>query len=347
MKTFFVLAIAFTSLSAYAQDVKQVQLKQQHAAFAPKGYYISNVIDDRASDALGTISEDGSIKKLVLAGGTAAAIKSFIEHNVTQNKAMQPIVLHVDKIEINARKTGGSVQTEAMTTFAFYIGDNRVAEYTGKGRAQTSGDASDYIEGFIRKSIENDLKDIETWWGQHKGEIPTTSSVKVNVTISRTTDKPDCIVYSQQRPLSIQDFTGPPEGQIQELAATYSGIGVGYKSQTENGQVVVDMTITPYFVRGQSWFKEEGKNARVLAHEQAHFDVTAIKACELAAIMRSTAFTQENYQALIDKLQKQNARDANEEESLYDSETNHGIIFDKQIEWQNKLKEKVREVGCY
>jgi len=167
------------------------------------------------------------------------------------------------------------------------------------------------------------------------------------VAIGRTTDKPNCIVYSLQRPLSIADFTGPAEGQIEELAATYSGIGMGYSSQTQNGQVVLDLKVTPYFDKSQSWFKEEGKNPRVLAHEQAHFDITAIKACELAETIRNTSFTQENYQQLIQQLQKQNAKDANEEEATYDSETNHGIIEGKQIEWQARLKQKVREMGCY
>ena len=348
MKAFLlILAVSGTLFAANAQDVKTILLKQQHVSFAPKGYYISDVADDRPDNSIGTLNEGGSSKRLVLQNGAGVSIKSFIERNVSQDKGTQPIVLHISKIDIAARKTGATSQVEGSTTFAFYAAGKRVAEYSGKGRGQVDADPADFIESFIRKAVENDLKEFDNWWAQHRGEIATADAVKVNVTIGRTTDKPNMIVYSLHRPLSIADFEGPAEGQIQEMAATYSGIGMGYTSQTQNGQVVLNVTVTPYFDRSGSWFKEEGKNARVLAHEQAHFDITGIKACELAEAIRNASFTQENYEKLMTELQKQNNKDANEEEALYDSETNHGIIEDKQIEWQNRLKQKVREIGCY
>jgi len=50
---------------------------------------------------------------------------------------------------------------------------------------------------------------------------------------------------------------------------------------------------------------------------------------------------------VINDLQKQNTQESYDEENMYDNETNHGIIKDKQIAWQNKLTEQIRTIGCY
>ena len=85
----------------------------------------------------------------------------------------------------------------------------------------------------------------------------------------------------------------------------------------------------------------------MLAHEQTHFDITGIKACELVTAIRNATFTQENYVKLLEELQTKNSQEANEEESLYDNETLHGTIPDKQEAWEKKITEKVKTIGCY
>ncbi len=347
-KILFVIGILCSVCAAKAQGVKYIQLKQEGVNYSPKGFYISDVIDDRPDkSSIGVMAGGGRVDKIAFEKGTANSLRSFIEHNVVQDNSTQAIVLHITKMDVNARKEGVEWKVDASLTFTFYAAGKQVVEYSGKGHGQLDGDPGEYIEGFLRTAIENDLKRFDSWWAQNRGKVPTSSEVKVNVTMGRTTDKPNCIVYSLQRPLSISDFTGPVEEQIPELAATFSGIGMGYSGKTQNGQVVLDIFVTPYFDRSNSWFKEAGKNPRVLAHEQTHFDITAIKACELANAIRNTSFTQENYPRLLDEMQKQNAKDSNEEESTYDTETNHGTIEDKQREWEQKIKQKVREIGCY
>jgi len=350
MKTlFFILVLSAGVFAAHAIDRSTIALKNMQTSYAPKSFYISDVVDDRGSNAaIGSISGAGKKEDLNLQNGTAASLKNFINHNVAADKATQAIVLHIDKMDINVHASGETRQVEAAITFSFYAAGKKVLETSGKGQGQMDEDAGDYIEGFIRKTIESDLQRFDGWWQQNGRSIATQSSVKVNVTIGRTTDKPNCIVYSLQRPLSISDFIGPVEGEGNEMAATMSGINMTNNNmQVQNGQLVLDITITPVFSKTESWFKEEGKNAHVLAHEQAHLDITAIKACELASAIRKASFTEENYVKLLEDLQKQNFKDTREEEDTYDNETNHGIIEDKQIEWQSRLTKQVREIGCY
>jgi len=343
-----ILTLSFGVFAVHALDRSVIQLKQQHASYTLKNYYISDVVDDRGeNNAIGSITAGGKKENLVLQKDAATALKNFIEQNVSQDKTKQAIVLHISKMDVDVRTTGETRRVNAAIAFIFYAAGKKVSELSGSGQGEMDEDAGDYIESFIRKTIENNLKKFDSWWAQNRGGIATQSSVKVNVTIGRTIDMPNCIVYSLQRPLSINDFTGPVEGGVPELAATSSGTDMGYNVKTQNGQLVLNITLTPYFDRSQSWFKEAGKNPRVLAHEQAHFDITAIKTCELAETMRNAVFTQENYEQLIKQLLAKNTKDANDEETTYDNETDHSIIEDKQIEWQTRLTKKVGEVGCF
>ena len=343
-----VLSLLLITSHCQAQNVKYIQLKQEKVSYHPKGFYVDGVTDDRQdAGAVGTISSNGKREQLSFPNGAAAALNSFIANNVLQNKATQPASLHISKMDFAIKKQGTLWYIDASVILTFYVADKKIVEYISKGQGQMDSDPALYSESFIRQAIGNDLKKFDDWWAQNKGRVPVMSEVKVNVTMAATTTKPNSIVYSLGRPLQIADFTGPPQGQEFELAVTVSGIGLGYSATAENSQVVLDVTITPYFNKAQSWFKPAGKNPRVLAHEQTHFDITAIKACELVAAIKHTTFTQDNYVQLLEELQKKNADESNEEEQRYDRETNHGIITEMQQAWEKKISEQVKAIGCY
>ena len=345
---FVVLFLVSASLAAVAQDVLPIKLKQERVGYAPKGFYVHNVVDDRpGDDGLGAITENRKKSTIKFAEGAAASLNSFVSAHLTQNKSTTPISLHITKIDFQIKKNGASWRGDALVIFTFYAGEEKLIEYSGKGHAEMDSDPGKYIESFIRQSVEKDLKAFDTWWAQNTEKIPTSDEVRVVVRLAKTTDKPNTIIYSAQRPLSISDFNGRPEHNVQEMAATVSGIGFSYSSSVQKGQLVIAVTITPYFDKEQSWFREAGKNTNVLAHEQLHFDITANKACELVNTLRNTAFTKQNYAALLDKLQQQNAEAAGKEQDKYDNESNHGIVRDQQAAWTRKINEQLKASTCY
>lgn len=341
---FFSLFILCNVAYANAQQVKYMQLKQEKISYPLKNFYISDVADDREDKGAIAVA-DGD--KLEFKNGLAGSVKNYIDNNVRQNRNGEPVVMHISSLNCSITREEGQWKIEVGSCIVFYAGDKKLVEYSGKSNARTDAGPGDYIEGFMRKALANDLEKFDGWWAENKNRIATVSAVKVNVVMAKTTDKPDCIVYSLNRPLQTSDFNGVVENFGAERAATASGIGVGYSVETMNGQLVLQLTITPYFNHEQSWFKKGEQDFRVLAHEQAHFDITAIKACELANAIRNTAFTQENYAQLLAQLQRQNADASNREENTYDAETNHGIIQDKQEEWQRRITEEVKQCGCY
>ncbi|MCW3124331.1 MAG: hypothetical protein JWQ38_3823 [Flavipsychrobacter sp.] len=345
MLTFIVLLLA--TAAGYAQDVKYIQLKQEKVSHVPKTYHFADVVDEREDVTnIGTMKGGGS-SAISLSGGVAASLNTFVVNNVKQNKATQPVSLHISKLNFDMKKRGGIWNVDAEVLFTFYVTGKKVIEYSSKGKGQMDSDPAVYIEGFIRQAIGNDVKKFDEWWAENRGNVPTSSEVKVNVHLAKTTDKPNTIIYSLQQPLQISDFMGRVDGKEFELAVTVSGIGVAYSSTIQNSHVTLDIIVTPYFNKATSWFKPEGRNTRVLAHEQTHFDITAIKACELVAAIRNAPFTQENYAKLLEELQFKNAEESNNEEIRYDNETNHGIITSMQEAWEKKITAQVKATGCY
>lgn len=345
----FILVIwAMPLYRVYAQGGRAIQLKQEQVSFTPKSFYINDVTDSIPDSlGIGTVTDAGAKQKLTIKDGTAASLKNFIDHNITQDRSVQAIVLNVVKIDIDVKKKGASWAINAAMSISFYAGNMKLVEYNGKGHAETSSDPAEYAERFIRQTIEQDMSRFDGWWQEHKNEYAVSDVVKVNVTIAKTMNKPDCIVYSIQRPLRIADFGGPVHDDVGELAATYSGTAFSNVTETQKGQLVMNLTITPYFEKKNSWFKEEGKTSVLLAHEQTHFDITAIKACELAEAIRKTTFTKDNYLSVLEDLRKKYTAASNEEQNTYDNETSHGTIPGKQLEWQKKITQQVKESGCY
>jgi hypothetical protein len=204
------------------------------------------------------------------------------------------------------------------------------------------------VEAFIKKACKSSLQQFDKWWQVHKDEVPLDTMAQVNVIIATSTDTPNRIVYSLARPLAYDDFAGDyTVKQGDEAAVTASGIGIEYKSSVEHSKLVVNVKLIPVFFKNNSWFKPEAKIENVLAHEQTHFDITAIKTCEFAARIRAATFTKNDYDKLLQAYLDEFTRITKDEEDKYDAETNHGLVRDKQIEWQEKVKAKLKEVGCY
>ncbi len=339
---FVMCAAAYT---VFAQSPKTLSLKPEHIAFAPAHYHIANIVDDRTDKAtIGHMGRD----KLDLQGGAAVALNAFISKQITQNKTAQPVIVHITKLNFDIKKQGAGWMANAEMALAFYIEDKMLVELSGKGQKETDGDPLEYVDEFIKLSIESDLKRFDAWWGKNKGRVPTAATVKVIAKVGRASNRADYIVYSTARPLVIADFQGPVRDNGIELAATASGVGYESTGEVIDGQIVLTVTLTPYFSKTNSWFKQGGQNPLgVLAHEQAHFDITAAHACELAALIGRTTFYKDTYEKQLEEMMRANTGNANQQQATFDEETNHGIIRDKEAAWEAKVKESIKSGGCY
>ena len=137
------------------------------------------------------------------------------------------------------------------------------------------------------------------------------------------------LVWSSQRPLSWPDFAGRPEHNTDLTALTSSDIDVKVSWEGEKFKYQV----TALFDPSTSWAKQK-TSARLLAHEQLHFDITEIHARmlrkALSAIQDPRLLDNEKLGRIVNPVFEQWKK----MEDQYDHETNHGLDAEAQLKWK-------------
>ncbi|MES2479734.1 MAG: hypothetical protein V4561_11655 [Bacteroidota bacterium] len=155
------------------------------------------------------------------------------------------------------------------------------------------------------------------------------------------------IVYRKGTQLSLADFQGDYEEGVDAVAMAYSGVTVNYNAMTKNGQIFLEIRMYASFDKSKSWCLSKSRNERTLAHEQRHFDITAKNACALFRALKSYHFTR-SFEQEIFGLQEKYRKKNEEEQDIYDSESNHGINKEKQAEWnENVIKQLDACEDCF
>lgn len=336
-------------LKANARQAQSIALKPLPIKYTPKEFYIINVSDDRDNTtSIGNLRDTHDKPYSInLEGGAAAAIAQYLAHNLNQDKSQQAIALHIGELHIEQKPNGMQQQISLSFGVAFYSNDTRLIEYTGTVTAHTSGNASNYAEQMIRQALEKSIKDFDSWWKKSKANY-TTGSLQITpqVIVSTATADNDIIVFSK-KPLDWSNFTGKPDNASPADAATYSGFLISLSSENKGNTANVTVTITPVFYKSRSWYKPGGKNAYALAHEQLHFNISGILACELAAEIRSRTFSYKTIRNDIEALHKKYTDMQYQLQQAYDEETEHGMKYDEQEKWQKKITERLAKTACY
>jgi hypothetical protein len=337
-----------------AQAVKTISLRQEKLKTRLQNYYIAGVIDDRHdTTTIGSVRAGVFSKKYVslnLPGGAGRAISDFLKSNLTQDTRTNPIILHIAQLEV-AEKTGGlKAESEVRMNIAFFNAGGKILEYKGNNTVQSTMDATRYIEELIRRGLDDMLQQFDTWAGQNQQQLKASNSgpsIVVQAELAASSDDSDKIAWSTGRPLTLDDFEGKPDDLSRAAAATNSGLDVRTSQQTQFGQTRVVVTILPFFDKSRSWCREDNRNALTLKHEQLHFNITAIKACELADTIRNFRFTPGNYTKELEQLYRQKEKEIQQQQELYDGQTSHGQVVSAQAIWEKLIADLLSKQRCF
>jgi len=342
-KFLFLLCLLYAA-AGFGQEGKYVEFRPSGLSYSPRNYYIGEVTNEHINEH--TVGEYNG-QPMLLRGTVAEAVRRYIDNGVRQSAGLPHVKLTINSIKCNLKRKGLLWHISLDMELTFSYDDNMKVTFTGGGTGRTSADPVNFVAGMIGKGLKNDLEQFDQWWVENKGRIATNPIVKAEVIMAREPDKPAQIVYSPQRPLMVSDFRGPAGSNPSEAAATVSGIGIRTRGETVNGQLVLTITVTPGFKMSESWFRKTEQEPRVLAHEQAHFDIMALYACKLVRALQAATLTRDNYTRIAEELHKRFTEAAGREEDTYDEQTNHGTLNDKQLEWQRKVHDEIRQCGCY
>lgn len=180
--------------------------------------------------------------------------------------------------------------------------------------------------------------------------LPTLSGraqAVVKVNIVHKSEESNFIVYRSDVPLQIRDFKASPDHGSKGVAATYSGIQMAMSASSEEGRMKIEVSLLVYFDKDRSWMKPQGRNDRVLAHEQLHFDITALYACILKARMEAMQLSEDKAFEQLKQEHRRQMQLLEKTQHSYDRETKHGLDEAAQARWAGNIAKRIGEQPCW
>jgi hypothetical protein len=152
-----------------------------------------------------------------------------------------------------------------------------------------------------------------------------------------TLEKPDyndndkIIPWNPSRKLAWDDFMSLPKKEGDAVASTSTSLGLSY--QVRDGKLTYRITCD--FSKEKSWGSL--KTEYILAHEQAHFDITEIHARKLYEALFTYEFNAATFKGDIATLYNRIVKEKEDMQEAYDGQTDHSRKRGRQIEWLEKI----------
>jgi hypothetical protein len=157
---------------------------------------------------------------------------------------------------------------------------------------------------------------------------------------------PERLVWDADRQLEWSDFKGSPDYLLDYVATTNSGMSHSYGI---NGNGFLDKStssVLAHFYPTFSWYKPADTTAAILRHEQTHFDITEVYARKLRKRIQEYVFTA-NSNEEIKQLYKTIETERREAQRLFDQETDHSRLKDRELFWAERIRDSLEKYWVY
>ncbi len=150
------------------------------------------------------------------------------------------------------------------------------------------------------------------------------------------------ILWDENKRLSWADFKGKVPPAAVPAATTASGISYTYSANLLHHEVKLDFEVNAYFYPNESWYKPEQCTDNTLTHEQLHFDIAELFARKMRNRLRRTSFS-DDVKEEVRRIYKDILQALKDYQDQYDWETNFSRNLEKQLEWNQKIAEALKE----
>lgn len=161
-------------------------------------------------------------------------------------------------------------------------------------------------------------------------------------------EKPGYLIWDANLSLDKDCFLGTiPEGDTMK-AETFT-LTDSYLVEYDERKLVYH--IVCYFSKEKSWVNPKESSLKgLISHERLHFDIaelhTRIIRKKLSQYIDRDPSLSE-FKEFINSTFKNVMNDKKEMQEKYDLETLHGLLFQKQVEWNNKIKSELLKYDDY
>lgn len=171
----------------------------------------------------------------------------------------------------------------------------------------------------------------------------TNSNLDSEFTEIQQEEKNDTIHWSSTRKLTWDDFKGEIDNNSEYKAITTTNLKTKSNVFTN---YLVDYELYCVFEKNKSWTKS--KTISLLKHEQIHFDISELVMRKMRKKFLAHNFSSlDNVNVMIERIFQEAVIERRSINSMYDEETEHGTIADKQKEWEIKIAKELKVLEEY
>ena len=167
--------------------------------------------------------------------------------------------------------------------------------------------------------------------------VPAEALVTATAWTKEKKETEEFIPWTYDRLLTWNDFKSPPRTGTDAVASTSTTLGLSYILR--NGQVEYEITCN--FSKKRSWGLI--KTDYILAHEQAHFDITELFARRLHQQLMAYTPARKTFQKDINTIYENVVKAKEAFQKLYDGETDHSRKKVRQEEWLVRIDDMLAE----
>ena len=148
-----------------------------------------------------------------------------------------------------------------------------------------------------------------------------------------TQSNDEAISWNEDLKLTWNQFRGKPNPSISAAAVTASGITFEFSVKETDTRVMDFSTkVFAHFYPDKSWYVKDRADARILAHEQLHFDITELHVRKFRKKI-SELKVNNNIKSQLRLLHQEMNQELAETQKRYDAETDSSRNFEAQAAW--------------
>jgi hypothetical protein len=333
------------------KPVTTIVLQEPKSTLTPVEFYAAAVKDERNDkNEIGRLLPVGGGEAPVaidLEGGFLPSVNTFIDHGLSKNTSLRPVVISLKKFMVTETPLPGDLakgRIVVVMSFGLQAADTikHLIDFNGSAFYERPPGPPQQIEPKLRHLLESGLAYFNTWInGQAGTNMILAKTVALSFSDHPGTTAGDTVYYSAKRPLTWDDFKSKvPSAKFD--AEVYPGFGYNERTTVKDAVINLELEISVSVLKSACWVRSGGMNDYELNHEQRHFDIAKIAAERFKRRIKSEALPVNNYDGSINVDYLDAYREMDSLQMAYDKETRHGADRYVQGEWNKKIDEELR-----
>ena len=155
----------------------------------------------------------------------------------------------------------------------------------------------------------------------------------------------DYIYWNQRRYLTWEDFRVKRQVSKDQKHAAGTACSCMISIRPEGN--LIHLQVNAVVNKAKSWVKESSRNAKILAHEQGHFDIVEINTRNFRRDIKAHTFKTATYKSELDSMTRICWAETDAEQDLYDKETAHSNNSEAQSAWLKKIELDLKASAAY